>query len=100
MLETPDYPTVSRVMRVQPLPDEKPASGFSWGDYEDVHAGENVGGGNEADGEDDGWGVVRRSRLRTHVISVCRPESLILCFRGRPTGVHPSVCTDSVGNDD
>jgi hypothetical protein len=65
MLETPDYPTVSRVMRVQPLPDEKPASGFSWADYEDVHAGENVGGGNEADGEDDGWGVVKsKSRLR------------------------------------
>jgi hypothetical protein len=66
MLETPDSPTVSRVMRVQPLPDEKPASGFSWGDYEDVHGGENVGGGNEADGEDDGWGVVRsKSRSST-----------------------------------
>lgn len=59
MLETPDYPTVSRVMRVQPLPNEKPASGFSWGDYEDVHTVDNVGGGNEADGEDDGWGIVK-----------------------------------------
>jgi hypothetical protein len=36
MLETPDYPAISRVMRVQPRPDDKPASGFSWGDYEDV----------------------------------------------------------------
>ncbi|KAJ3489453.1 hypothetical protein NLJ89_g11529 [Agrocybe chaxingu] len=35
MLETPDYPTLARVMRVQPLPNEKPASGFSWADYED-----------------------------------------------------------------
>lgn len=71
MLETPDYPTVSRVMRVQPLPDEKPASGFSWGDYEDVHAGEHLGGGNEADGEDDSWGVVKsRSRLRMHCPSL------------------------------
>jgi hypothetical protein len=68
MLENPDYPTVSRVMRVRPLPNEKPASGFSWGDYEDVHAGEHAGGGNEADGEDDGWGVVKgRSRSRMNI---------------------------------
>ncbi|KAJ8521849.1 hypothetical protein ONZ45_g1486 [Pleurotus djamor] len=60
MTETPDYPTVARVMRVQPRPDEKPASGFSWGDYEDVDA--SGPGENDADGEDDGWGVVRRSR--------------------------------------
>jgi hypothetical protein len=59
MLETPDYPTLSRVMRVQPMPDEKPASGFSWGDYEDVRVAESAGGGNDADGEDDGWGVVK-----------------------------------------
>jgi len=71
MLETPDYPTLARVMRVQPRPDEKPASGFSWGDYEDVQATESTGGGNDADGEDEGWGVVRRKRssvfLRSHV---------------------------------
>ncbi|KAG6916726.1 hypothetical protein DXG01_005606 [Tephrocybe rancida] len=56
MLETPDHPTVARVMRVQPRPDEKPASGFSWGDYEDVR--------NDADGEEDdaGWGVVKSRR--------------------------------------
>lgn len=59
MLETPDYPTLSRVMRVQPMPDERPASGFSWGDYEDVRVTESAGGGNDADGEDDGWGVVK-----------------------------------------
>jgi hypothetical protein len=41
-------------MRVQPLPDEKPAPGFSWRDYEDV----------DADGEDDGWGVVKSKRPR------------------------------------
>lgn len=70
MLETPDYPTVSRVMRVQPLPNEKPASGFSWGDYEDVHTVDNVGGGNEADGEDDGWGIVKsKTRSRRRVSS-------------------------------
>lgn len=60
MLETPDYPTLARVMRVQPLPNEKPASGFSWGDYEDVRVAD--GGGNDADGEDDGWGVVKSKR--------------------------------------
>ncbi|TFK66667.1 hypothetical protein BDN72DRAFT_843888 [Pluteus cervinus] len=68
MLETPDYPSLARVMRVKPLPNEKPAQGFSWGDYEDVEvagssglggAGSGVEGG-DADGEDDGgWGVVR-----------------------------------------
>jgi hypothetical protein len=61
MLETPDYPTLARVIRVQPLPDEKPASGFSWGDYEDVRVTTD-GGENDADGEDDGWGVVRTRR--------------------------------------
>lgn len=72
MLETPDYPALSRVMRVQPRPDEKPASGFSWGDYEDVNvmkgastdAGTSrAGAENDADGEgdddNDGWGVVK-----------------------------------------
>lgn len=62
MLETPDYPTLARVMRVQPLPNEKPASGFSWGDYEDVRVAD--GGGNDADGEDDGWGVVKSKRSK------------------------------------
>ncbi|KZT25213.1 hypothetical protein NEOLEDRAFT_1178628 [Neolentinus lepideus HHB14362 ss-1] len=56
MTETPDHPGIARVMRVQPPPGEKPAAGFSWGDYEDV----------DADGEDDGgWGVVKnRSRRK------------------------------------
>lgn len=61
MLETSDFPMLSRVMRVQPLPDEKPASGFSWGDYEDVRVVTD-GGENDADGEDDGWGVVTSKR--------------------------------------
>jgi len=64
MLATSDYPSYSRVMRVQP--GDKPATGFSWGDYEDVIGGDNAGGeldgdgGADADGEDDGWGVVKR----------------------------------------
>lgn len=57
MLEEPDYPQISRVMRIKPKPDEQPAAGFSWGDYEDV---DNRGTANDADGEDDGgWGVVK-----------------------------------------
>ncbi|KAJ3801677.1 hypothetical protein GGU11DRAFT_768476 [Lentinula aff. detonsa] len=63
MLATSDYPSYSRVMRVQP--GDKPAAGFSWGDYEDVAGGDNPTGepdadSAEADGEDDGWGVVKR----------------------------------------
>lgn len=58
MVETPDYPTVSRVMRVQPPSGEKPPAGFSWGDYEDVRAG------NDADEEGDGggWSVAKPKR--------------------------------------
>ncbi|KAI0796091.1 hypothetical protein C8Q75DRAFT_863110 [Abortiporus biennis] len=57
MTETPDVPTVARVMRIQPHPDEKPAKGFSWGDYEDVETGDD-----DADGEDEGGWVVKSSR--------------------------------------
>lgn len=61
----PEHPTLSRVMRIQPLPDEKPAPGFSWGDYEGgLHVPD--GGGNDADGEDDGWGVVKSKRPREY----------------------------------
>lgn len=62
MLENPDVPPVARVMRVQPRPDEQPAAGFSWADYEDV---EDSGvTADDADGEDeDGW-IVQSSRGR------------------------------------
>jgi hypothetical protein len=72
MLETPDYPTLARVVRVRPRPDEKPAHGFTWGDYEDVRTGDDAdaegdGGRRSAaeneDGDDDeGWGVVTGRR--------------------------------------
>ncbi|KAI0642353.1 hypothetical protein C8Q79DRAFT_1013638 [Trametes meyenii] len=63
LLEKPDYPEVARVMRIQPRPDERPAAGFSWGDYEDVD--ESRATADDADGEDDGgWGVVRSRRSR------------------------------------
>lgn len=91
MLETPDYPALSRVMRVQPRPDEKPASGFSWGDYEDVNVTKGVGAGagtsrggaeNDADGEgdddNDGWGVVksRKPSMYTRTSHVCFPLTI------------------------
>lgn len=77
MLEAPGYPAISRVMRVQPRADEQPASGFSWGDYEDVAAASSSnapvssssapitteesadGEGDEEDDENFGWGVVK-----------------------------------------
>lgn len=76
MLETPDHPTLSRVMRVQPRPDEKPALGFSWGDYEDVRNDADV------DGEDDdaGWGVVKNKRSRTYHCTLDSPPILTLPF--------------------
>lgn len=85
MLESPKYPSISRVMRVRPRPDEKPASGFSWADYEDVHVGDGSAGvaaadiragtGNDADGEEegdddnDGWGVVKSRRRQSELHS-------------------------------
>jgi len=66
MLENSDYPNLARVIRVQPLPNEKPATGFSWGDYEDV-------GEHDADGEDDGWGVVTNKRSSMLYISHTSP---------------------------
>jgi len=67
MLDGHAAPTLARVMRIQPLPHEKPAQGFSWADYEDVRDGEN-----DADGEDDGWGVVasKKSSASFHLIDV------------------------------
>ena len=62
MLEISDYPNLARVIRVHTLPNEKPATGFSWGDYEDV-------GEHDADGEDDGWGVVTNKRSSMLYIS-------------------------------
>lgn len=39
---------------------QRPADGFSWADYEDAGmSGGTSGGDLDADGEDDGWGVVK-----------------------------------------
>lgn len=49
-------------MRIQPKAGERPAAGFSWGDYEDVDEPRTLTA-DDADGEDDGgWGVVRSRR--------------------------------------
>ena len=71
MLEEPDYPQLSRVMRIKPRPDEQPAAGFSWADYEDVD--DSRGTANDADGEDDGgWGFVKsRGKPSEHSSSRC-----------------------------
>ncbi|KAG8214961.1 hypothetical protein J3R82DRAFT_8354 [Butyriboletus roseoflavus] len=58
MLEQPDFPTLARVMRVQPPADETPVPGFSWEDYGDV-VEENVLN-DDADQEDEGeWGIIK-----------------------------------------
>ncbi|KAF7794456.1 hypothetical protein EIP86_005590 [Pleurotus ostreatoroseus] len=59
LLEIPDVPTVARVMRIKPGPDDHPAQGFSWGDYEDV---DERGTADDADGEDEGGWIVKNSR--------------------------------------
>ena len=60
MLETPDVPAPARVLRVQPRPDEQPAAGFSWADYEDVD--DSGVTADDADGEDEGGWIVQSSR--------------------------------------
>lgn len=70
MLETPDVPPAARVMRVQPRPDERPVTGFSWADYEDVD-GSGVTA-DDADGEDDGGWIVQSSRGRPGESMNCR----------------------------
>lgn len=97
MLETSDYPTVSRVMRVQPAGDEKPAPGYSWADYEDVHVAAD-----DADGEDEGgWGVVK-SRNRDRKLP---PHSIPLSSRltmtsgsDRPQAQHVQESSESAGD--
>jgi len=122
MLETPNYPAISRVMRVQPRPDEKPASGLSWGDYEDIsvdHERTSSGGAagdsendddRDGDGEgdnNDGWGIVKsRGRTKPNQSSSSqfqsgsrqKPSSSTsseLTIRQRPVSV--SVVTDKEG---
>lgn len=92
MLETPQYPTLARVMRVQPQPHEKPAEGFTWADYEDVDpSGTGIGAGapsgsrveeksrdpdtgDDDEGEDsEGWGVVKSRK----------PSTFFLLFKSR-----------------
>lgn len=63
MLDKPDVPTLSRVMRVAPRPDERPAAGFSWGDYEDVDESRLTA--DDADGEDEGGWVVKSSKPKS-----------------------------------
>ncbi|KAI0083463.1 hypothetical protein BDY19DRAFT_1043990 [Irpex rosettiformis] len=75
MLQTPDVPTLSRVMRVQPRPDEQPAAGFSWGDYEDVD--ESRATADDADGEDEGGWVTKSSRKQTRPKPVTQPAQSV-----------------------
>lgn len=50
MEEVPLQPTLARVIRAVPAA-EKPAQGFSWGDYEEyAHTGDE---GTSADGDED-----------------------------------------------
>ncbi|THH03277.1 hypothetical protein EW145_g6383, partial [Phellinidium pouzarii] len=60
MEDEPLQPTLARVIRVKPAPNEKPAKGFSWGDYEDYAQAED---GTSADGDaDDVWEEVKSKR--------------------------------------
>ncbi|KAH7106096.1 hypothetical protein BKA62DRAFT_688831 [Auriculariales sp. MPI-PUGE-AT-0066] len=58
MLETPQDPSLARVMRIAPGPGEIPATG-SWGDYEDVST-EDVG-------TDDGFTPVVKARSKQRI---------------------------------
>lgn len=56
MLPPPNPP--ARVLKVVPGPNDRPAPGFSWGDYEDA----DISTHDAEDEDDEGWGVVRSRR--------------------------------------
>ncbi|KAF8511813.1 hypothetical protein BU17DRAFT_96872 [Hysterangium stoloniferum] len=80
MLESSQYPELSRVMRV--THEEQPATGFSWGDYEDANDVRGV----DADGEDDGeWGIVKSRGRAKHTQSTSSSGVLAPPSRGPET---------------
>lgn len=62
MEDEPLQPTLARVMAVRPTPAEKPAKGFSWGDYEDYTGADE--GTTSADGgsNSDVWEQVKSKK--------------------------------------
>jgi len=59
----PEQPPLARVIRVHPLPNEKPPQGFTWGDYDNVQISDRRE--DDADGKESGeWGVVENKRAR------------------------------------
>lgn len=59
----PEQPPLVRVIRVHPLPNEKPPQGFTWDDYDNVQISNRRE--DDADEEDGGeWGVVENKRAR------------------------------------
>ena len=88
MVETPDYPSVARVMRIRPGPGEQPAAGFSWADYEDVDDSQKTA--DDADGEDDGgWGVVK-SKGRSSTLPA---TTSVYIFIDNPAETHKPATT-------
>lgn len=62
MEDEPLQPTLARVIAVRPAPGEKPAKGFSWGDYEE-YAGADEGPASGADvSNDDAWEEVKSKK--------------------------------------
>lgn len=94
MLETPDYPSVARVMRIRPGPDEQPVAGFSWADYEDVDGSQKTA--DDADGEDDGgWGVVKsKGRASTLSASTHMPSPTDNTAETQKPAIAPSTSSE------
>ena len=76
MEETPLNPSVARVLRIKPGPDERPAKGFTWGDYEE-YAGQDDGTSADGD-EDDTWEQVKSKKKSRTFLSALPSLSLSL----------------------
>ena len=61
MEDEPLQPTLARVMAIRPAPGEKPAKGFSWGDYEE-YAGADEGTSGADVSNDDTWEEVKSKK--------------------------------------
>jgi len=55
----PPSPPPARVLKIVPGPNDRPAPGFNWGDYEDADISTHDA---DEDEDDEGWGVVRSRR--------------------------------------
>ncbi|KAL5492414.1 hypothetical protein ACEPAI_3861 [Sanghuangporus weigelae] len=86
--DEPLQPTLARVIRIKPTPDEKPPKGFSWGDYEEYAKADD---GTSADGDaDDAWEEVKNKKRTNRPASALTSSVDSLSYSSAPAA-HSST---------